>query len=73
MDVNSIPYGEDFPEHLRQTVGQCQVVVAVIRADLAGVDSRAIAQRRDKLGFAQSLGLRKPRVSRLFRCESIGR
>ena len=29
-DVDSIPYGNDFREHLNQTVGQCQVLVAVI-------------------------------------------
>jgi hypothetical protein len=29
-DVGSIPYGNDFREYLNQTVGQCQVLVAVI-------------------------------------------
>ena len=29
-DVDSIPYGNDFRKHLNQTVGQCQVLVAVI-------------------------------------------
>jgi hypothetical protein len=29
-DVDSIPYGEDFRAYLMQTVGSCQVVVAVI-------------------------------------------
>ena len=29
-DVDSIPLGVDFREHLNQTVGRCQVLVAVI-------------------------------------------
>jgi hypothetical protein len=30
MDVDSIPYGVDFPQHLAQTVSRCDVLLAVI-------------------------------------------
>jgi hypothetical protein len=30
MDVDSIPYGADFPQHLAQTVSRCDVLLAVI-------------------------------------------
>lgn len=62
MDVNSIPYGEDFPEHLRQTVGQCQVVVAVIGPTwLASIVERSHKEEIDwvraELGIAQTQGI----------------
>ena len=36
MDIDSIPFGEDFREHIDAAVGQCDVVLAVIGTKWAG-------------------------------------
>jgi len=36
MDIDSIPFGEDFREHIDSAVGQCDVVLAVIGTKWAG-------------------------------------
>ncbi|MFI5461439.1 MAG: SUMF1/EgtB/PvdO family nonheme iron enzyme [Isosphaerales bacterium] len=36
MDIDSIPFGEDFREHIDVAVGQCDVVLAVIGTKWAG-------------------------------------
>jgi formylglycine-generating enzyme required for sulfatase activity len=36
MDIDSIPFGEDFREHIDLAVGQCDVVLAVIGTKWAG-------------------------------------
>jgi len=36
MDIDSIPFGEDFREHIDAAVGQCDVVLAVIGTRWAG-------------------------------------
>ncbi|MGO9921815.1 MAG: SUMF1/EgtB/PvdO family nonheme iron enzyme [Isosphaeraceae bacterium] len=36
MDIDSIPFGEDFREHIDAAVGQCDIVLAVIGTKWAG-------------------------------------
>ncbi len=36
MDIDSIPFGEDFREHIDAAVSQCDVVLAVIGSKWAG-------------------------------------
>lgn len=42
-DVESIPFGDDFRTHLRRTVGQCQVVVAIIGPTWLGTLQQRLA------------------------------
>jgi len=42
-DVESIPFGDDFRTHLRKTVGQCQVVVAIIGPTWLGTLQQRLA------------------------------
>jgi TIR domain len=36
MDIDSISFGEGFPKHIDSAVGQCDLVLAVIRPKWAG-------------------------------------
>ena len=36
MDIDSIPFGEDFREHIETAVAKCDVVLAVIGTKWAG-------------------------------------
>jgi formylglycine-generating enzyme required for sulfatase activity len=49
MDIDSIPFGEDFREHIDAAVGQCEVVLAVIGPKWAGEtdDKRRIDDPKD--------------------------
>jgi hypothetical protein len=49
MDIDSIPFGEDFREHIDAAVGQCDVVLAVIGPRWSGktAASRRIDEPRD--------------------------
>jgi hypothetical protein len=49
MDIDSIPFGEDFREHIDAAVGQCDVVLAVIGTKWTGETSqeRRIDDPRD--------------------------
>ena len=49
MDIDSIPFGEDFREHIDTAVGQCDVVLAVIGPRWSGKSdaSRRIDDPRD--------------------------
>ncbi len=60
MDIDSIPFGEDFREHINAAVGQCDVVLAVIGTKWAGEtgaqrridDPRERADRSSDAGFS---------------------
>ena len=49
MDIDSIPFGEDFREHIDAAVGQCDLVLAVIGPRWSGKTdtSRRIDDPRD--------------------------
>jgi hypothetical protein len=46
-DVDSIPLGQDFRKHLREAVGGCDVLLAVIGKDWLAVDKQTGARRID--------------------------
>jgi hypothetical protein len=46
-DVDSIPLGQDFRKHLREAVGGCDVLLAVIGRDWLAVDQKTGARRID--------------------------
>jgi hypothetical protein len=46
-DVDSIPLGQDFRKHLREAVGGCDVLLAVIGKDWLAVDQKTGARRID--------------------------
>ena len=46
MDIDSIPFGVDFREHIDAAVGQCDVVLAVIGHEMGRGNRRSSAARR---------------------------
>jgi len=38
MDIDSIPFGLDFREHIRQTLKRCDVLLAIVRKNWAAAD-----------------------------------
>jgi formylglycine-generating enzyme required for sulfatase activity len=61
MDIDSIPYGEDFREHVGAAVGQCDVVLAVIGPRWSGktVAFRRIDDPRDFVRIEIELALQR--------------
>lgn len=62
IDVDNIPYGVDFRDHIRSTMADCNVVLALIGPRWVGEDSRRIDDPSDYLRIeietAFQLGLR---------------
>lgn len=66
MDVDSIPYGADFEEHIRNEIEQCDVVLALIGDNWLDVDEEGGGRRIDDPGDFVRLeienALNSPRV-----------